>query len=253
MSDDTIVLPSARLRIAIPRCRAEPFAERPTPPAVGEAKTIDGYEITAKICKGANGDKPIYYLRSSSGEILSVAYDWDRWCHCLGWYPLQGLAAGEAIPREIQVADKPTRPTGPYVVNRHHFQSRDEIPEPWIYVGRGSPLGNPFVVEDVGIKRAIEGYRQWLWKRISHRDPGVLAELGKITAQTHLVCSCAPRPCHADTIIKAWKWAKSRSVLDGYRRDPNEAEPDWATEIEAEVPVIERRDTQTLDMFGGES
>lgn len=250
----TIAVPTARVRIPLPRKLEHPLPERPTPPAVGETKQIGGYAITAKICKGANGDRPIYYLRNDEGELLSASYDvhFEIWCHTLGWYPMDGIAIGEPIPRELPVTvAKPPRPTGPHVCNRHHYKSREEIPEPWLYVGRGTPLGNPYTVDEHGLERAMNGYREWLWKRIVHRDPGVLAELGKITAEIHLVCSCAPRPCHANTIVKAWKWAKGRSVLDGYRKAEGEADPDWATETEP--PVIEKREEpETLDLFGGE-
>lgn len=97
-----------------------------------------------------------------------------------------------------------TAPTAPTVINRHHFKG-NPIPEPWMYIGRGSPLGNPYTVREHG-ERAMEMYRRWLWKRIRAGEPNVMKALRSITPGHHLVCSCAPRPCHGDVVLAAWKW-----------------------------------------------
>lgn len=96
----------------------------------------------------------------------------------------------------------------PTVLNRHHYRGQ-RFPEPWIYVGRGHPLGNPYTVADHGIA-ALELYRRWLWKKIRERDTRVLGAMAQIREETHLVCSCAPRPCHADVIVRAWQWLGSQ-------------------------------------------
>lgn len=96
----------------------------------------------------------------------------------------------------------------PTVVNRHHYK-KGELPRPWTYVGRGTPLGNPFTVQEHG-QNALELYRRWLWDKIRGSDPQVLSALADIREDTNLVCSCAPRPCHADVICRAWAWLQTQ-------------------------------------------
>lgn len=92
----------------------------------------------------------------------------------------------------------------PIVVNRHHFKSK-ALPEPNVYIGRGTPLGNPFTREEHG-ELAIPKYREHLWELVRRRDPAVLTALNAIGPGHHLVCSCAPRPCHGDFVLEVWEW-----------------------------------------------
>lgn len=93
----------------------------------------------------------------------------------------------------------------PEVVNRHWYKRGKPIPKPWVYIGRGTPLGNPYTVQEHG-PQALELYRQWLWRKIVGRDPSVLRVLREITPEHKLVCSCKPRPCHGDVVVRAWAW-----------------------------------------------
>ena len=88
------------------------------------------------------------------------------------------------------------------VVNRHSFQGTNE------YVGRGTPLGNPFILRREADRDLVcEQYTHWLRAeyrkhgsvyRALHRLAG-LAKAGDLT----LICSCAPKRCHADFIKTA--------------------------------------------------
>jgi hypothetical protein len=104
----------------------------------------------------------------------------------------------------------------PTVVNRHAFgvkKGRPPLPEPHLYVGRGTPLGNPYALSDFpGSDRALvlEMYKRWLWDRIKAGDAKVLATMRRIRPETALVCSCAPQSCHADVIVLAWEWLRKR-------------------------------------------
>lgn len=99
---------------------------------------------------------------------------------------------------------------GPVVINRHHHGGRSSsFPTPWIYIGRGSALGNPFTKAEHG-EDALELYRKWLWDKIRGRDRDVLDMLATITSEHHLVCSCKPRPCHGDVVVNAWRWLEER-------------------------------------------
>lgn len=115
----------------------------------------------------------------------------------------------------------------PFVVNRHRYlpepgvgpaqertgrERRPPLPEPWVYVGRGTPLGNPFRREQYG-DEAIEMYRRWLWERVRANDKAVLRQLRSIGTETAVVCSCAPRPCHADVVVRCWRWLGERQLL----------------------------------------
>lgn len=95
-------------------------------------------------------------------------------------------------------------PAQPTVINRHHYTNR-EFPKPWVYIGRGTPLGNPYRVDEHG-DAALELYRKWLWEKLRAKDPAVTRALREITVSHHLVCSCKPRPCHGDIVVRAWQW-----------------------------------------------
>lgn len=105
----------------------------------------------------------------------------------------------------------------PTVINRHHYRGR-RFPDPWIYIGRGTPLGNPFTVEEHG-EDALTKYRAWLWEKLRANDRTVLAALEKITPQHHLVCSCKPRPCHGDVVVRAWSWLRKRRLHSAPSQD----------------------------------
>jgi len=76
------------------------------------------------------------------------------------------------------------------------------------YVGRGSPLGNPYKLKyDCGIERdkAIEQYRTWLYRKIEQNDPEVLDEMLRLyeiyqKGDLVLLCFCVPKRCHAEVI-----------------------------------------------------
>jgi hypothetical protein len=89
------------------------------------------------------------------------------------------------------------------VLNKCNAGTRGE------YVGRPSPLGNPFKLEQESDRDAvITRYEVWLRKRISARDQRVCDELNRVyviardTGLLELVCWCAPKRCHADVIRK---------------------------------------------------
>lgn len=92
------------------------------------------------------------------------------------------------------------------VVNRHHGEVGD-------YIGRGTPLGNPFKRPDDGTTKdeVIGKYRTWLWQQLSHDSPQrrALDELAvrvQNGENVNLVCSCAPRACHGDVVKRAIEW-----------------------------------------------
>lgn len=86
------------------------------------------------------------------------------------------------------------------IVNKHHDKSGE-------YIGRGSPLGNPFVIgKDGSREQVIAKYRVWLNEQIMRKNPVVLDELNRLGNKAidkkglALQCFCYPKPCHGEVI-----------------------------------------------------
>ena len=88
------------------------------------------------------------------------------------------------------------------VVNKHHGATG-------VYIGRGSPLGNPFPIGTTTADSrdaVIARYRIWLTDKIKANDETVCNALNAIAEQAltpdgvKLQCFCAPRACHGNVI-----------------------------------------------------
>ena len=97
------------------------------------------------------------------------------------------------------------------VINTHHLKGR-KVGE---YIGRGSPLGNPYshlegttaLYKVASREEAIEKYRIWLEDQIYVKENQEiinelerLADLALREGKLLLRCFCAPSPCHGDVI-----------------------------------------------------
>ncbi len=91
------------------------------------------------------------------------------------------------------------------VVNKYHFRARaDDVV---VYIGRGSPLGNPWP-----IKAGTSETREVVIQRYKDNLPGRLSNEGTMQAlsfieqrvrdgcNVKLVCFCKPQACHGDWI-----------------------------------------------------
>ena len=101
------------------------------------------------------------------------------------------------------------------VLNKRNAATRSE------YVGRPSPLGNPFKLERESNRDAvIEQYEVWLRERIAARDRRVCDELNRLyviardTGLLELACWCAPKRCHAEVIRKVLLEVLERNGFD---------------------------------------
>lgn len=94
----------------------------------------------------------------------------------------------------------------PRVWNRRNRNA----PRDAIYVGRPTIWGNPFRLYAEGERASVLAkYEAWLM-----RQPALLA-LAKATLRGHdLVCFCAPRPCHADILLRVANDLSSAPALD---------------------------------------
>lgn len=76
------------------------------------------------------------------------------------------------------------------------------------YVGRPSPLGNPFYMANESMRDEVcDKYQEWFDRKVEQEDPAVIDELRRIYAlhkkgPVRLICYCAPKRCHADTIAQ---------------------------------------------------
>ncbi len=98
------------------------------------------------------------------------------------------------------------------VVNKHNHKPTIND----IYIGRPSPLGNPFTHLETSTKaqvkvatreEAIERYKVWIKEKIKNRDPEVLQELTAIinkakNVDINFVCWCHPKSCHGHILKK---------------------------------------------------
>lgn len=72
------------------------------------------------------------------------------------------------------------------------------VPAGAIYVGRGSPWGNPFKIGIDGTRQeVIAMFKVYAIARLKSEPDWLLPLQGK-----DLVCWCSPQPCHADILIK---------------------------------------------------
>lgn len=93
------------------------------------------------------------------------------------------------------------------------------------YVGRPSPLGNPYAIGQDGTRdEVIRLYRIWLWNEFSFQanPPASRRMLMRLykewqdEGELKLICWCAPQPCHADQIKALLEWmAENKEAWNG--------------------------------------
>jgi len=80
---------------------------------------------------------------------------------------------------------------------------------PQHYVGRPSPLGNPFTALEHGRPKAIALYKTWLdlqWITNNSLVKDEIIRLGLILKRKKTItlsCWCAPKSCHAEIVGQA--------------------------------------------------
>lgn len=82
----------------------------------------------------------------------------------------------------------------PRVLNKK--QLRAPVPNA-VYIGRPSIWGNPFAIGRDGTRaEVIAKYETWL-----AQQPRLMVQLDRLRGR-HLVCWCAPLPCHGDVLLR---------------------------------------------------
>lgn len=71
----------------------------------------------------------------------------------------------------------------------------------YIYIGRGSIFGNPFIIGKNGTREeVIEKYKHYFYKKIA-TDEGFKSRVLRLYGKT-LGCFCKPLACHGDIIVE---------------------------------------------------
>ena len=92
------------------------------------------------------------------------------------------------------------------VVNKHHHTPTPND----FYIGRGSPLGNPYTSKTTPTKaqfqcetagESVSKFREYIVQQIKEKNPKICAELNRIwkaakTKDINLVCFCAKPQVH---------------------------------------------------------
>jgi len=83
------------------------------------------------------------------------------------------------------------------------WNKRDpETPKDAVYVGRPSKWGNPFVIPRDGTREVVVWkFRKWL--RLTAEGRRLRLAARRELRGRHLVCWCAPKPCHAYVLLEA--------------------------------------------------
>lgn len=69
------------------------------------------------------------------------------------------------------------------------------------YIGRPSPLGNPFVVGKDGSREEVV----IKFKRYAVNTPIILEAIRALPKDAVLACWCAPLDCHGNAIMEIWE------------------------------------------------
>ena len=88
-----------------------------------------------------------------------------------------------------------------------------------VYVGRPSPLGNPFKIGENSRDAVIDAYAAWLQYKITSKDDAVCKELERLRQKAAkdgklvLACWCVPLRCHASVVADVL----TKAIEDGTR------------------------------------
>ena len=97
----------------------------------------------------------------------------------------------------VQLVSRLLSPVGRRVVNRR-------VEKETIYIGRGSPLGNPYIIgKDGDRETVIAKYKDYLVQQISVDNQEIITALRDIKRDhnARLGCYCKPLSCHGDVIL----------------------------------------------------
>jgi len=80
----------------------------------------------------------------------------------------------------------------PQILNKHW----NLIPHDAVYIGRGSPYGNPFEIGVHGTREEVID----LFRKYVNTNPELQILIQQNLRGKDLVCFCAPKPCHGNIV-----------------------------------------------------
>lgn len=81
----------------------------------------------------------------------------------------------------------------PKVFNKYH----NDAPADAVYIGRGSPYGNPFAIgKDGNRAEVIQKFKAYI-----DANEALLAQVKRELHGKDLVCFCKPASCHGDILL----------------------------------------------------
>jgi hypothetical protein len=94
------------------------------------------------------------------------------------------------------------------------YTATPEEKEGAIYIGRGSPLGNPWVIgQDGKREEVIARYRPYLEEKLKVKDPSITKAFQQLRPDSKLLCFCTPKPCHGEVIINLYNKLQAEAAL----------------------------------------
>ena len=79
-----------------------------------------------------------------------------------------------------------------------HNKYKNTAPKGAVYIGRGTPWGNPFVIGKDGDRDDVcDKYEQMV-----ENDPQLKEKIKSELAGKDLICFCSPARCHGDYLLK---------------------------------------------------
>jgi len=192
---------------------------------------VDNSHLVLALHDGSKGGTAncIQYAKSKGARIKNYYRSWfkmyEKACEARGLDPVQEVA------RHVKKADGKDKKSNP---KPHGAPRKQAIPAgagtitvvrkgapvapgaTRIYVGRGSPLGNPFTHRDgttaphqVGTREeAVSNFATYLKEKLAQKDERIRKALNQIALaakngkQVELECYCAPHACHADVLAQ---------------------------------------------------
>lgn len=149
-----------------------------------------------------NNDTYIIFLDKNISKDAQILLFVHEFAHVLSYHkdlhpsdhgPIFGIAYARAWRSYIKWYSLPKKVVKQNMIKVVHYKK-----DPYdIYIGRGSPWGNPFTIGyEMNNSRevVIEKYRDWILEQ-----PDLMNSLHKLVGK-RLACYCAPKACHGDVL-----------------------------------------------------
>lgn len=110
------------------------------------------------------------------------------------------------MPQQIVKSSSITLDEKVVIINKYKVPANQQINA--IYMGRGSPFGNPYHVDYHGRDGACDKFDEYMEKQLASDKPNTLKtnlyrlveHVKKSQEPVMLMCFCAPKRCHVESI-----------------------------------------------------